>query len=340
VSHSDQVYEPRCPLCSSSNSAAVQCVQYNDIWNWLEQEWGAQFSQSTIDQHYRSDQLDLRACGECGIHFWYPVVAGSPAFYRELTSSAAGYYNENKWEFEAVKQGLQAHFSVLDVACGSGAFIRAAQDKVQRAIGIDTNPAAVKQAEQSGATVYETAVADFSETHREQFDVVTAFQVLEHLDNIMPFVEAAYRCVAPGGLLYVSVPNRGRRLRTEFEALDHPPHHITKWGARQLHALAEQLGAELLGIEYEKMDNRQIISALRQRDLPAVLPERLPARDLLIKAFSKLLLTPPLSMLMRSNFMQQRKGLYGHTVLAVLRKRPAAAAWERVPGVMRHDVSG
>lgn len=333
MNQSDRAFEPRCPLCSSSNSASVQCVQYNDIWSWLEQEWGAQFSQSTIDQHYRSDQLDLRACGECGMHFWYPVVAGSPAFYSELTSSAAGYYNEEKWEFEAVKQALQSHFSVLDIACGSGAFIRAAQDKVQLAIGIDTNPAAVKKAAQSGARVYETTVADFSETHREQFDVVTAFQVLEHLDEIMPFVEDAYRCVAPGGVLYVSVPNRQRRLRSEFEALDHPPHHITKWGSEQLYALANQLGAELLGIEYEKMDNRQIISALRQRELPALLPERLPVRDLLIKALSKLLLIPPLSMLMSSNFMQQRNGLYGHTVLAGLRKRPGDGALDKVPGV-------
>jgi len=72
---------------------------------------------------------------------------------------------------------------------------------------------------------------------------------------------------------------------------------------------------------------------LRQRELPALLPERLPVRDLLIKALSKLLLIPPLSMLMSSNFMQQRNGLYGHTVLAGLRKRPGDGALDKVPGV-------
>jgi len=317
---------PHCPLCSSTRSSSLQQVRYQDIWRWLQQEWGAQFSQSTVDEHRRAEHLDLRVCGQCGMQFWHPAVAGSPAFYRELTSTAAGYYNTDKWEFAVVRQTLAARFRVLDIACGSGAFIRSTQDQVQQAIGIDTNPAAVEEANRRGANVYEAAVADFCVTHAEHFDVVTAFQVLEHLDAIMPFAQSAYRCVAPGGVLFVSVPNRDRRLHTEHEALDHPPHHISRWGAEQLHALADQLGAEVVEIEYERMDARQIISALREKDLPALLPHGLPLRQTLIKGISKVMLAPPFGWLMRSRFMQQRKGLYGHTVMAALRKPVSGGA--------------
>ena len=39
----------------------------------------------------------------------------------------------------------------------------------------------------------------------------------------MPFVGAAYRCVKPGGMLVLSVPNQARRKDLSFGSLDYPP---------------------------------------------------------------------------------------------------------------------
>ena len=56
----------------------------------------------------------------------------------------------------------------------------------------------------------------FAGDHHEQYDIVCAFQVVEHLPEIMPFVLAAMSCVKKDGILIVSVPNRERALRDEF----------------------------------------------------------------------------------------------------------------------------
>ncbi len=312
--------ETICPLCGSERSGLVASVSCADIWKWLALEWGAQFSQETIDRHTVSDAIELRSCDACDLQFWSPAVPGSPQFYAELTSTALDYYNQESWEFGYVRDLLSPQSRVLDVACGSGAFVLSLKGTVSEAVGIDTNPAAIERATAQGGTVINATVENFAQTQAAAFDVVTAFQVLEHLDTLDTFLEAAYRCLRPGGQFIVSVPNRDRRARSQFEALDHPPHHLTRWSEAQLCTLAQRLNGEVETIAKEPMTRRQIINVLRENGLNGALPRRLPGRETLLKALSKLLLTYPLSLVMESDFMRKRQHYHGHTMLAVIRK--------------------
>ena len=317
---SAQKSDAACPLCGSPDSHSIDTAIYSDIWKWLETEWGAQFSPATIESHFQADCIELRSCSGCGLQYWFPSLPGSPAFYAELTSTADGYYSPEKWEFDYVERSLNPDYSVLDVACGSGAFVLSIKDLVREAIGIDTNAPAVELASISGATVHEVSIDEFSQSNQDGFDIVTAFQVIEHLDAIMPFVDSCYQCVKPGGRLILSVPNRERRTHTQLEALDHPPHHITRWSDAQLQTVAALLGAELLDVEQQSMDKRQIINAFRKKELAVMFAENLPGRDILIKALSRLLLTFPFSNLTQSKLLQKRLSLYGHTIVAAIRK--------------------
>ena len=42
---------------------------------------------------------------------------------------------------------------------------------------------------------------------KEKFDIITAHQVLEHVENPMKFMSQVLRILKPGGILYFEIPN-------------------------------------------------------------------------------------------------------------------------------------
>lgn len=60
------------------------------------------------------------------------------------------------------------------------------------------------------------------------FDVVTLFEVVEHVAEPLELLRTATSLMSPGGTLIVSTPNRLGRPHPP-EALDRPPHHVTRW---------------------------------------------------------------------------------------------------------------
>jgi len=158
--------------------------------------------------------------------------------------------------------------------------------------------------------------------HREEFHFVSAFQVVEHLGSIMPFVLAAYRCVKPGGLFVLSVPNRARRKDLGFESLDYPPHHLSRWAEDQLSMVAEMLGAELLSIAKEPLNKSQTIGALRIKELPELVPLKFPGREFIFKIISRVLLTFPLSLVWQHTHISEHLRMYGLSMVAIMRKPP------------------
>jgi hypothetical protein len=136
----------------------------------------------------------------------------------------------------------------------------------------------------------------------------------------MPFVLAAYRCVKPGGLLVLSVPNRARSKDLSFGSLDYPPHHISRWAEDQLSMIAEKLNAELVSIAKEPLNQSQTIGALRVKELPELLPLKFDGRDFVMKVISRLALTFPMSLVWRNLNMSDRLSMYGMSMIAIIRK--------------------
>ncbi len=314
-----------CPLCKNVDFATAWSVDYTEIWRNLGEEWGAQFSPQVFREHTPAEQVELRQCSACGLQYFYPAVAGSDTFYAELTSSSPEYYNDEKWEFSYFQEMLSPSDTVVDIACGSGAFVEKIHNSAATVLGIDTNADAISKAVKKGLPVRQVSLGKFAQENTESFSVVTAFQVLEHVIDIVGFASAAYQCVAPGGALVVSVPNRDRRNRTGFESLDHPPHHLTRWAEKQLYVLADTLKAQVECVVKQPLDSANIIAALRQREIPSLLPERIYGRSFLIKAISRALLAFPLSSIFFGAGFDKKLSMYGMPIAVVLRK-PAAAS--------------
>lgn len=318
-----------CPLCESSSANSCGEVEFSRVWDELTLQWGATFSPEVIERLTPSPTTALRRCGECGLEYFSPAVPGDAMFYDELSATSTGYYVGDRWEFGEIARMLKPEHRVLDIACGAGAFLARIQKLVSSAAGIDTNPEAVRRGQDAGLDVQLATLDAFAQDHPRAFDVVCALQVIEHLPKVLPFVWAALSCVKPGGCLIISVPNRSRRNKAEFEPLDCPPHHMSRWSVHQLEKLGEltargvrQTACEVLAFPDAKS---VVIAALAKRwPLPLLRENNVAAR-----ALARLFFSHQLYSVYRRAGLLDRWRMHGHSMLAVFEAAAADAAQSR-----------
>ncbi len=99
---------------------------------------------------------------------------------------------------------------ILDVACGSGRllhfFVRRGYPNVT---GVDISEEQLAIAKQVTERVVRENVSDFLERHENHFDLITGFDILEHLykDEAIRFLDGCYKALKPGGRLVLQTPN-------------------------------------------------------------------------------------------------------------------------------------
>ena len=100
---------------------------------------------------------------------------------------------------------------VLDAGCGAGYGSAELADVAERVTGIDIAPEAVEYARAHYALhnlSFEQASCTQLPFADGAFDLVVAFEVIEHLENWRDFLQEVRRVLAPAGQLIVSTPNR------------------------------------------------------------------------------------------------------------------------------------
>jgi 2-polyprenyl-3-methyl-5-hydroxy-6-metoxy-1,4-benzoquinol methylase len=116
---------------------------------------------------------------------------------------------------------------LLDIGCGNGDFLLKARDAGWDVVGVDPDPKAVAAAKQRGLEVGVGSVELFA-GQAACFDAITLSHVLEHLHELVPFIQAVHRLLKPGGVVFVDTPNiesRGaRRWGRNWRGLETPRH--------------------------------------------------------------------------------------------------------------------
>jgi 2-polyprenyl-6-hydroxyphenyl methylase/3-demethylubiquinone-9 3-methyltransferase len=104
--------------------------------------------------------------------------------------------------------------SILDVGCGGGILTESLAKDGATVTGIDLNKAALDVAKlhllESDVQVdYQCISAEaMAEKHPNSFDIVTCFEMLEHVPDPASIVKACAALVKPGGHLFFSTLNR------------------------------------------------------------------------------------------------------------------------------------
>lgn len=91
---------------------------------------------------------------------------------------------------------------VLEFGCGAGALMEKIRPLCETVEGIERTNSFRQRLQERGFLVFE----EIAEAHGP-FDVILMFHVLEHLGEPVKAIEDCVERLAPGGLLYIEVPN-------------------------------------------------------------------------------------------------------------------------------------
>jgi 2-polyprenyl-3-methyl-5-hydroxy-6-metoxy-1,4-benzoquinol methylase len=213
------------------------------------------------ENDYRDDlsgkTYSIFQCKECECHFAEPMCQPGPEWYAKYTkifgygNSSAGKPNWRTKLLQHVKLSPLKKMRLLDIGCGAGEFIEQAKILGFDVYGLDFDKTKIALANQKGLTQAFACSAEdfFANSNSQLYDVITFFQVIEHLQDPATFLESVKKLLVAGGYVLLDVPNRKTVFNKAMGAIDYPPHHLSRWttGTVQKFLIAGGFKIEYLG---------------------------------------------------------------------------------------------
>lgn len=181
------------------------------------------------------------ACTTCGLRRLHPLPDASSVLY----PAAYEFFRLHeeplqsplrrlaRWHSMLRRRQLVCHLSgrqrgaLLDVGCATGAFLALMQTHGWQVQGVEPSPAAATIARQRGLQIHNSGLEEAVLTPN-QFDVITLWDVLEHIPDPLATLQAARQALKPGGVVLLRVPSPAgldaRLFGTYWTGLDFPRH--------------------------------------------------------------------------------------------------------------------
>jgi 2-polyprenyl-3-methyl-5-hydroxy-6-metoxy-1,4-benzoquinol methylase len=162
---------------------------------------------------------------------------------------------------EAIKF-LQSKFqsgntTALDIGCFNGFFVKKLLSLGYDAQGVDFNKSAIAYGQEKlglGSRITTQSIEEMIEQGK-RFDVITLFEVLEHLPDMKAFLGKATKLLKNDGVIILSTPNNQMCWRP---ALDYPPHHLSRFTTKSLEGCLSQLEMKTLYVA-EQMSTYELV---------------------------------------------------------------------------------
>jgi SAM-dependent methyltransferase len=231
-----------------------------------------------IRELWRQDHCAVLRCRACGFAFGVPFVGGDETFYAILHEQQD--YPAWRWDYDVARREALPRYAagrILDVGAGSGAFLRSLGPG-WRGAAVEGSESTRQQLEAAGIQVFRDLGAA-SRAHTGAFQVVTLFQVLEHLSQFDDVLRSIRRLLAPGGSLVITVPDADAMIRQErmTGCPDMPPNHIAKWTPASLTAVLRGAGFDVASAIPEPASWRQVKASLHLKLITDAARTLLPA---------------------------------------------------------------
>lgn len=121
--------------------------------------------------------------------------------------------NPVRFDYVASKTDFK-NKKLLDIGCGGGIFAESAAAAQAETSGIDLSQDLIEVAKlhlyESNLKINYQCISaeDFAKKNKEKFDIVTCFEMLEHVPDPKSIIKACYDLVKPGGHVFFSTINR------------------------------------------------------------------------------------------------------------------------------------
>jgi 2-polyprenyl-3-methyl-5-hydroxy-6-metoxy-1,4-benzoquinol methylase len=173
----------------------------------------------------------LTKCGACGFVFCKPIPTQD-----ELNEVYEGYGRNDYLSdltiqaYERVLDSFEPYRKtnkLIDVGCGIGYFLEVAKKRGWEVYGTEFTEEAVKMCESKGASM-KLGPLNTKDYEAGSFDIITSFEVVEHINNPREELSSFNKILRKGGLVYCTTPNFNAverfQLGASWNVLTYPEH--------------------------------------------------------------------------------------------------------------------
>lgn len=184
----------RCPLCDSLRLGCIGCIAYNQP---------IIFSSAQVKLER---DPELWQCNDCQSAFVQNVLPEDTA--RQLYSQGD---STNRWSTVAFEQQKSPEIVAelsriigegkqhLDIGCGGGNLLDFSRERGCSTTGVDYSSTTRAHLERKGHAWF----SSYEDLEAMKFDVITAFDLIEHLYDVRGFLQECCRRLRPGGRLVI-----------------------------------------------------------------------------------------------------------------------------------------
>ena len=237
----------KCPMCHSNSFKVINTYKINS----LVKQWEKEYNFFPIAKCYYGKILEKRICNRCGTHYYNYRLPDTAEFY-EILTDLHPIYRKEKWEYSQA-EGIITEYkplTLLDIGCGYGYFLDKVKDKIPNIYGAEFNPLAIKTCKDKGYRIFDTELDKIE----VKFDIITAFQVLEHIEDIKSFVENCINLLNKNGKLLFVTPNPDSEvIKNNGGILELPPHHNADISKTSYEFIAQKYDLEILEYQEEEI---------------------------------------------------------------------------------------
>ena len=239
-----------CKLCNSKNIQSIEDLEYEGLVYTIIFCTSCDLVQCMEHHHEVSpDYVDLDSFNIDPERIWCQGHHKASAYQQ---------WDEN---FRYLNQAKNHPLRLLDIGCGTGGFLEHAQKGEFELFGFDASKAQSEYARKHFPNVrHARSCSEYLDKHGDRnllFDVVTMWDVLEHIRNPLDYLREMRGVIRPGGLVYISTPNGLAKLwkrklykwlsididlREEFM----PWEHVFYYSPRSFEYLLSQSGFKVL----------------------------------------------------------------------------------------------
>lgn len=214
---------------------------------------------------YTQRAVDIYQCGGCGVMHHDDTRTDDQEFYesekyRESMGEKIDDY-ESLHDKEVLEKlqytgtDIFRNKVVADIGCGGGCFLDFVQGAASKVIGIEPTEGFRRKLQEKGYHVYAYA-ADAMRKHKNQVDVITSFDVIEHVENPLLFMEECYGLCKEGGRIVIGTPTEQPIMRMalgeEYDRFLFSTQHLWVLNEESLEISARLAGFKSIKVKYKQ----------------------------------------------------------------------------------------
>jgi 2-polyprenyl-3-methyl-5-hydroxy-6-metoxy-1,4-benzoquinol methylase len=167
-------------------------------------------------------KINVQQCSDCNFIFNSPrpTQEGLESYYKNSDLASGQVYRDesDKGHYSILhaeranflKESLSndRQFSLIDIGCGNGGFLKAVRNEVPNSIikGLDPSKQAVENCKEIEIDVIQAGINDISKMNIE-VDVISLISVLEHLPDPREAIREIKKALGSTGIFYIEIPN-------------------------------------------------------------------------------------------------------------------------------------